>query len=250
MASNEVIYMPEEEAKKLIKSTVVENLDKAHIKSPEEFSEHCIQTGRICFEIANRILQKHLSLSPYINPDLIRVEGYMHDFSKIFEGGEYHEIGTSHLILTEGEELGLVLGGTSLERKQILKEMASLVPPDYALYEALGGRDYFNAAVYPDKIGKFIERIRQLRRDFSKTKYSISIEELALPFTLSQQIALYADLTNVNGQIVSVREKLDEIEQRYGDSEGNFFDPKYAEMTRIIRPRILVVGKTIENLLM
>lgn len=243
-------YITEKNIRNLIETEVKSHKDKGFIIDPEGFSKHCIDTGRISNDIAKNILKKHPTLKKIINPDIIRVESYMHDFSKINEGNKYHEVGTSYLILTQGDtNLGLITGGSKSDRKKILTEMASLVPPDYALYETLGKDNFPDDALYKDVIERFIERINLLRKELSGTDEPLSMEEFALPFTLNQQIASYADLTNVNGKIVPIQERLSEIEQRYGNPAGACYDPTYVRVTREIRPRMLVLAKTIEELM-
>ncbi|MDD5193914.1 MAG: hypothetical protein PHF67_05005 [Candidatus Nanoarchaeia archaeon] len=237
-------YITETAARALIESEVRANT----VKNSTDFANHLIDTGRIAYDVARQIMEKHPSLAPQINPDWLRVEGYFHDFGKIKEGGNYHEVSTAHTLLTSGEEMGLVTGGSHAERIQALKGIALIVPPDFALFEALGEYDYPEGAVYPDDIGKFKDRVEQLRRDLSYNGNPLTIEEFALPFKLDQQIGLYADLTNVNGKRVSVSERVAEIAERYG-SPGKFYDPLYAGLVKRIRPRIMVVGNTIEALL-
>ena len=243
-------FITEESAKQLIESNVNSNSSKGYVLNPAGFSKHLIETGRIGYRLTKEIMEKHPSLCYSLNPNFLRVYGYMHDFSKIFDGGEFHEVGTAHLILTKGDkDFELVAGGTESDRKRILREIAFIVPPDFALFESLGGRNYPNNSPYPDKIDDFKERVEQLRRELSPDGKYLSIEELGLPFTLNQQIGLYADLTNVNGEIISVSDRIDEVEQRYGDPAGKFYNPIYADLAKKIRPRVLVVGATIENLL-
>ena len=243
-----LVYITENDALQVIKDEMASPRNKG-LKGTEGFAEHLIDTGRIAYDIALQILSKHSSLKPFINPDALRVEGYMQDFGKIHSGPKYHEIATADVILSRGKEMGLVAGGTQSERTRALKEIALIVPPDYALFEALGGNDFPNNPAYPEVIGDFIERVSRLRRDLSDRGEPLTMEEFGLPFSLNQQIGLYADLTNVNGQRVSVGGRVAEIEQRYSQVGGKFYDPTYAELTRKIRPRVLVVGKTIENLL-
>lgn len=91
--------------------------------------------------------------------------------------------------------------------------------------------------------------VNKLRKDLSTTGKPLSMKEFALPFTLNQQITLYADLVNVGGKIVSAEERMDEVIQRYGNPNGGYYNPVVADLTKKIRPRILVVTKTIENLM-
>ena len=243
-------FISEEGAKDLILSETKANLDKGFIYDSEGFAKHCLDTARIGYKVAQKIIKKHPTLQTLINPELIRVQGYMHDFSKIYEGQKYHEIGTTSLVLQEGDtNLKLINGGSKSERKLLLQEMASLIPPDYALFEELGGNNFPDGALYKDLIEKFLPRIEHLRENLSPSKKILSMEEFAIPKSLNQQIALYADLTNINGRRVSVQKRMTELQKRYRDAEKPFYNPIYAEVTDIIRPRIIVIANTIENLM-
>jgi hypothetical protein len=247
----ELTYITEDAARQLVETKVEENLEKNYIVTPKGFANHLMDTGRIAYEVSNLILERHPSLKSHIDPDINRVEGYMHDFTKIFEGNHYHEIGTAHIVLTKGDsELGLVVGGTKEERTAVLKEIAASFAPDYALYEELGKFPFPNNADYKDKAGPFVDRLNYLTKALSKTGEPLTREEFALPLTLNQQITLYADLTNVGGKRVPVEQRLFDIKERYGDPEQpGYYDLNYVRLTDAITPRVLIVCNTIENLL-
>jgi len=242
-------YIEEENAAKLIREELEPNNRRGFIINPDGFLEHCMATGRIAFEAANRILTKHPSLRRIINPDLLRVEGYVHDLSKIYEGDRYHEIGTAYLIFTEGDgRLGLLSGGSKAERKKVLTEMSHIVLTDAALYEELGRDDFPRGALYKDCIDRFLDRIAFFRRRLGKNNDLLSIEELSLPFSLNQFIALYADLTNVNGERVCVKERTEELIQRYSDPKCRHYNPILAKLDKEILPRRLMAERIIKEL--
>ncbi|MBC8500884.1 MAG: hypothetical protein ISS25_02420 [Nanoarchaeota archaeon] len=246
----EIKLIAESDAKALIESEVKNNRDKGYIIEGEGFSQHLIDSGRIGWDISKEIIKKHPSLKEQIDPEIIRVEGYVHDFSKIYEGSKFHEIGTAYLVLTAGDtELGLVSEGTKSERKETLKKIASLILSDHGLFEELGGLNFPEQTLYPDMIDSFKERIEYLRTELSDTNIPLSINELALPLTLNQQIALYADLTNVNGKRVSIEERLLDIQKRYSDPKRGYNNPTFANVANMIMPRALVIEGTIESLM-
>jgi len=242
-------YISEDMARGWLEAEVESNKERGFIIEPGVFAQHHIDTGRIAYGVATTILQKHPSLGSHIDPDIVRVEGYLHDSSKIYEGNPYHEIGTAYLILTRGEEIGLVRGGSKSGRQRALRIMASLPPSDHSLYEQLGEGKYPDGVLYPDHIGKFKERIESLRGKLSKTDEPLTIEEVTLPLTLMQQIALYADLTNLQGDMVDVGPRLDEIIRRYIDPNGQYYDPIFVYATERLRSRALVVAGGIKTLM-
>jgi len=245
-----ITFITETDARDLIESEVESNSWRGIIQNPTGFSNHCIGTARIGYATALKIIDNHPSLARIINPEIIRVQGYMHDFSKIYEGNTYHEVGTAYLVLTQGDtKLKLVSGTSEQEKTYALKEMASLILPDYALFEGLGGNNFPDGALWPKDLAKFRDRIGALRVALSNTEFPLSIEELAVPSTINQLIAQYADLTNIEGVKVSVQERLTELQERYRNPGSGCFNPSYAEITDIIRPRLIVGAETIEQLL-
>lgn len=243
-------YITEEAVRELVESEVAANKDKGYVRSPEGFVNHHMQTGRIGYQVANQIIDKHPSLAPLINPELIRTEGYVHDFTKIYEGDRLHEIGTAYLVLTEGDKrLQLVTGGTSEERTALLREMAAMFPVDYASFEELGGYQGLKHCAYPELIDQFRERLDFLRKELSDTDEPLSMERFALPYSLNQKIALFADLTNLDGKSVSASERMDDAVKRYGNPDSGFYDPIITKLTPVVRPRLLTVTNSIEELL-
>lgn len=231
-------YISEEKAIKLIKKMC--SLEKSRIKKYDSFLQHLIDTGNIAFKLANKIIEKYPNLG--INPEIVKVAGYMHDFSKIFEQPRYHEIGTAYIILTKGEEYGLVFGGTKEERKEALKEVARTILTDFSLYEELGG-EKFPDVFYKEDFKKFSERWDYLRKELGDGK-KLSIEELTLPNNLNQKILSYADLTNRDGKIVSTEWRFKDILRRYKTQ-----DSKMYKVTTIAKMRVLDNCGKIEKLI-
>jgi len=244
-------YIAEAGMRSLIKGEVETHESLKHIKSPSGFANHLIQTGEIAHQTASTILRNHPTLSRELDPEVTKLAGWMHDFSKPREGGEYHEVGSAHMALIEGDgRLELITGGAKGERTEKLIRIAKCLPSDSALYEELGGNGFPDKALYPKVLPKFLERIEELRRKLSPDGRVFSMEEFALPFSLEQQVLIYADMVN-NGEEgrVSVEERLRELKERYGDPGSGYYNPILAGLIDITTPRILVVGRTIENLM-
>jgi hypothetical protein len=244
-------YIGQEAAGKLVESTADRHKEKNFIINGTGFANHLRDTGNIGYATAAVILEKHPELAGEVDADHQRVAGCFHDYTKIIEGSALHEIGTAYFILTEGEKHGLVSGGTYKERQTALRSIASLIPPDYALFEELGGSNYPTGSPHsPEKLAQFEKRLSWLRQELSTTDQPLSIEEFALPLTLAQQIALYADLTNVRGEVVSMAARLDDIVERY--QPGTRFheqNPIFADVTEQLKPRALKIEETIKGLM-
>lgn len=241
-------YISEKAASDLIKSEVAAHLDLGHIKNPEGFAQHHVDTARIAYETAAAIWKRHPFLQSEIIPEEIRTAGYVHDLKKTITGTPLHEIPTAYAVLSD-LKLELVIGGTAAERVSALKRIAGIIPPDFGLYESIKGE------FLPEKDSLYhLNNERRAELDYllkniSADGHTLTVEEFALPLRLDQQIALYADLTNVEGKVVPIGQRMDEAAERYGNVHSKYHDLVYANLVELVRPRILVVDANIRGLL-
>ena len=253
----DINYITEEQAREIILEKGKQiSKDKNNIRNPKAFLSHLINVGRNCDEIAKKILKRHPTLHEEINPDIVRISGYLHDFGKFNIGDPYHEIESATIILKNGEELGLVTGGNKNKRRNALVQIASCLPSDYALYEELGG-DFPENPLYPNFITESLkENIEFLKTNLSLNNNSLSILELTTPNTFEKQILLYGDMTDMGSEMkVTVKDRLDELISRYSllakdttiGGDPHYFS-KLAGLTKQIAPRILGICGSIEQL--
>ena len=83
---SKIKYISREAIKDLIVSEVQSNKSKGNILSSKGFAQHLIDTGDIGHQVATKILEKHPTLKGQVNPEIVRLAGWIHDFSKIYEG--------------------------------------------------------------------------------------------------------------------------------------------------------------------
>lgn len=241
-------YISERAASDLVKSDVAAHLDLGHIKNPQGFAQHHLDTAKIAYETAASILKHHPFLQREIIPEEIRTAGYVHDLKKTITGTPLHEIPTAYEILTN-PQLELVIGGTETERASALKRIAGIIPPDFGLYESIKGEFLPEKdSLYPLNDERRAE-LAYLIKNISTDGHALTLEEFALPLRLDQQITLYADLTNVEGKVVPIGQRMDEVAKRYGDAHSKYHDPIYTQLVELVRPRILVVDANIRGLL-
>jgi len=244
-----LIYITERRARELVESEVKVN-DKGFIRNAEGFANHCISTGSIAENTAKELLRYSIMFKEQIDPDIARIAGYMHDLGKIYEGDIFHEIPTAEKILNEGENFGLVTGSRT-ERSEALKKIACLIPPDGILYEQLGGEGFPHQSPYrPEIVGKFIDRISDLRKRLSSTKKPLSMREFALPLNWMKKIAIFSDFANLSGEKVSIEDRIDECIERYSDPQGGYYDHHVATiLEQGGGARMLQAAKAIEILI-
>lgn len=207
-------YIAERDARELIIREGRKGVDNGTscVKNPVGFSGHLINVGNTAHEVAERILDRHLTLFGCINPEIVRVAGYMHDFAKMGYGKEaadleyselYHDITGAHLILEKGEEFGLVSKGSESDRREALRRIAICLPGDWT-FEELEQKAY-------GETPSFKEMTDYLRRNLSTNDCSLSLIGLSTPTSLERQIAVYADV--VDNEDRSVAGALKRIEE-------------------------------------
>jgi len=244
----QLTYISEKAASDLVKSDVTAHVELGHIKNPEGFAQHHLDTAKIAYETAASILKQHPFLGREVIPEEIRTAGYVHDLKKTMTGTPLHEIPTAYEILNN-LQLKLVMGGTEAERRSTLKRIAGIIPPDFALYESIKGAfEPGQKSLYPINDERRAE-LDYLMKNLSSDGHILTLEEFALPLRLDQQIALYADLTNVEGKVVPIEQRLDEAAERYGNAQSKYYDLIYAQLVEEVRSRILVVDANVRGLL-
>ena len=273
-------YISEPGIRDLVESEVRANRDKGFIISETGFAQHHVDTARIAYDVAQTIREsghtledvfepeivdmlraRGFTLPNLVNPGLVRVGGGVHDLTKTKEGDRYHEVGIAYRIWKQGnvprEEggLGLIRGGSEAEQREVLRDMSLLCPSDAILYEELGGENFPRMAVYPELVDQFKERVNLLRSELSDSRLPLMMAEFALPggipkLTLNRYIALFADLTNDGGDIVSVQKRTDGVVERYLDPKGPYYNPIAAELIEhIALSRWLHVERVIKRLI-
>jgi len=250
----------------LIKFYIDANKALGFIRGSEGFINHGIDVGAKVYDSSSKAIQKYHSLEAKLIPDALRVYGNMHDFGKIEFGDPFHEIHAAYLILTRGDkdELGLVAEGSQSERKEILKYIASLFAPDYAIYEELGGRqkeefpDGFLQRHYlkPDYLPKgdpgVVEKVNYLRRELSPDKTPLTLEQFALPDLcpnpLAAKFAMHADLTDS----LTFEERIIDIKERFWAMKEKQFGDYFALISRLtdaVEPRLRKAMGEVERLI-
>lgn len=210
---------------------------KVFILNPAGFSRHLIGVGNNAEAITQAILKRHPTLRSFLSPDIARVAGFMHDFAKFSVGDPYHEIDGAYAILTMGEELGLVEGGSEEERRRVLRRMAACLPSDGVVYEQLGDNPP-QTAIYPGFFTpEMARRLEVVRRGLSADGRVLTIEELAAPAGLEQKVVMYADFKNLEGAQVSLRDRLKEIEGRYNALAEKVGEEEVAKF-RVVAPEV------------
>lgn len=254
---NEIRYIDEQPMRDLIihLGEQAKAEGKQFIKNPAGFGGHLINTGKNAYRVSMKILENHPKLASKINPDAMKIAGYMHDIGKISIGDPYHEIESAWLTIMNGEELGLVEGGEHIERREVLRRAALSLPGDYTLFEEMGN-NFPLTALYPSYVTEdLIGKTEKLKIDLSATGTPLTIGDLTTPNTLEKAISLYADMTDLNGSGSSVDGRIAEIIERYSkygaeykDPEGDYYR-KIVELTEQIAPRLKTVTGLIDELM-
>lgn len=214
----ELEYINEKQFKEVInrESERVLKQGKRYIMSPNGFATHLIGTGQKAEKIAKLILKNHPSLRKLINPEIVKVAGFMHDFGRFNVGDPFHEIDGAYTILAHGEKLKLVKGGSNKERLNALKQMALCLPSDGLVFEQLGNP--LEQIFYTQDIAS---KLSYLQKELFYGENSLSLEEITSPKTIEQRIVIYSDYKNLEGEDMSLGKRMREVCARYKETSRN-----------------------------
>lgn len=222
------------------------------IINPEGFIKHLLATGEKAREAAEDIVETNPFLDSVINPDLIERAGKLHDLGKT-QQVEFHEVVGADMVLKEGRAIGLV-NGSEEEIKKGLEYIADMMIPDFSIYEELGRERYPEGALYPKQLygvlpgdsERVIDKFEYLRRELSKKEDPLTIKEMCLPYTPQEMILTWADM--VGGNFYTVDERIQDIIDRYGDEESDYFNPMKVKATKMARGRIVYICDLVDYL--
>ncbi|MBN2422401.1 hypothetical protein JXB41_04175 [Candidatus Woesearchaeota archaeon] len=194
------------------------------------FIEHNLTTGDIAWNSACKLVKASPYFEAAVVPELVRTYGYLHDIGKVTLGVPLHEIETAYLILTKGEEWGLVRGGCPKDRKDALRIMANLSLSDSSIYPMIESRYSKNLRLHSFKVysneyqtlkSKAKTIVSELtginEEEINDREVIIFLQSYSLPNTPMKKIALYADSVNLKGKEVDFQTRCEEALHRYND---------------------------------
>jgi hypothetical protein len=239
-------YMTEKEFgtffdKKVEELTCAGLLKSAESHNIENFKKHLVDTAKIAKDTANKIINNHPTFAAKLDVNILEAAGFFHDITKLWKGRPYHEIDAAKFVIDCGDGL-IVRDGTASERRFALIKIARIILSDFILYEELNRQSYLNESHYPQHFENAQKDIQFLMRKFSEIfNTKLSFLDVVLPYKIDQQILLYADLTNVNGNRLTVEERIADIIARWPDSIKPLIEQA--------KPRLFVVAHTVQQLL-
>ena len=190
------------------------------IHNPTGYLAHSENTGDIAAEIVDSAVQHYPGLKSKLSQEEVSIAGYLHDSGRPLHSNQlFHEIrGAAHL-----EQSGL---DNVTNDKVLLYRLAQMFRSHWMV------ADHFADPENAEEAKEF-EDIDPL---------------LLIPRTWQEGIIIYSDLTNNNGERVSIDEKMADIRERYSN------DPKYNVDKHIMRSmergldNVLAICKRVERL--
>jgi len=171
--------MDEKDAIKLLEKKVYKN--KSNFGSVESFMQHSYSSGKIAEEIAGKL---------GFNTEEAFLAGYFHDIGRCFaedkKDNAFHEIVGARYIEKEGIELGIT------DSREQCNRIAQSARSHFLVYEQFGAEEY-----------------RQWLPGLSDTNPT-----LLLPKSWNELITIYSELTNVNGERISFKNRIEDIKNR------------------------------------
>ena len=235
----ELKYINEEEGLKLLLNLLETQSAKGinFIRSSKWASVHCVGTAT---------KGRDMALRAGLNGNLQYAVGIFHDAGKLFEPDPFHEVVGAWYALNRGEEFGLVAGGSDLERRTALKQIASCIIADGPVYEEWTNNLY---AGTPNRLSeghdgesgivRVENRLEELKTNLSDGN-PLSLERLLFPVTIEQKIALVADMADVDtqrGAVGGMKARFKDILERYENPEHPDYSPIGAKSARMVMAR-------------
>lgn len=212
-------------------------------------------------ELAQRIIERNLQTvkESELSPEEQYATGLVHDIGNIFEETVFHEVTGAHRVLTQGEEWGLVSGGTPEERKVVLERIAMNIVADGPVFEEwtqeMYAGDKTRTHVVDGELAyeRVAGRLYQLRRILSPEEGRfLSMTELLIPKTLAQKVAQTADMSWLPGKdkeginsFGHMKERFDDIIKRYSDQDHKDYNPIGAMSAKAVYDRYLAVEREV-----
>jgi len=185
-----IISVEEAKSQGILEGIIEANPDT--LKNSEGFLTHSYDSAMIIREVLDKIIFHYPDEFQFrLDRKEIELAAYLHDVGRpLRENQLFHELIGADFIEKEGKRLGL--SSSKTHGKQLYR-IAETIRSHFVVYEQ------FLMIEFKDMIKEF----KTLDPD------------LLLPVTWNQKLVVYAELTNVNGKIVTPKERIDELVDRY-----------------------------------
>lgn len=175
------------------------NLDATLI---DEYLIHLSDSYFIAKETVGIVCEKYPQLKNYLSSDEVALAGGLHDIGRPLRKNQlFHELRGAAFIEAYGLEKGVANSTIDVFR------IAQMFRPHFLVAEQFNDPDNSH--------------------ETSAFKYLNSA--LLIPRTWQEAIVAYAELSNIRGKRISIRQRIEDIEQRYTN------DPKYNSNTSLLR---------------
>ena len=197
----------------LIEKLIEKN--KRTIISPEVYLSHTNNTYDIAMETADKAILNYPNLEEKLRREEVALAGGLHDIGRLLKKDQlFHELRGAKFIEEKGLELRFAASLKDAYR------LAQMFRSHFVVFEL------FTAEENKEK----------------RTEFEMLDSEQLIPKTWQELIIIYSDLTNENGKIVSVQERIRRIQKRYCSSSF------YSKVLQRGLPRILKYCEDIEKL--
>ncbi|MBT6775017.1 HD domain-containing protein [Candidatus Woesearchaeota archaeon] len=182
---------------------------------------HLESVAKAAEGIVTTIHKKNPKIDYFLKREEVTLAAVLHDIGRVLDNDQlFHELRGAKYVEENGLELGVA------ESKIDVYRIAQMFRPHFLVYEQ------FND----------LENV-QARKEFEPLD-----SNLLVPRTWQEAIVTYSDLSVVDGERVSVEERIMDIEKRYSS------DPKYMGNTSVMKSlekgkiRLLKLAERIEKL--
>ena len=214
-----------EEAKK---QKILEDIITSHpgtLKDSKGFLTHSYDSAIIIRDILDRAIYYYPDEFQFrIDRKEIEIAAYLHDIGRPLQKDQlFHELRGAEYIEKEGGRLGIALA--KKPDKQLYR-IAETIRSHFVVYEQ------FHMPEFEDK-----------RKEFNNID-----PDLLIPITWNQKFVVYAELSNVKGEIMTPQERMEELEYRYSKNP-EYKDELFLKAIRKGKKRIFKLYNTVNKLI-
>ncbi|NOQ55614.1 MAG: hypothetical protein GQ477_02285 [Nanohaloarchaea archaeon] len=194
-----------------------------NLHSPDNYLLHLEDTYKICKEIVETAISSYPELSNYLKEEEVALAGGLHDIGRPLQENQlFHELRGAQYI----EQYGLKIGVA--ESEVDIYRIAQMFRPHYVVAEQFADPD---------------------NSDQLNGITTLPDSALLIPRTWQEAIVIYSELSNVNGNRMSVEERIDDVKDRYTNDPKFNSNPAFINAMKTGLDRVFEVCDRVQKLI-
>jgi len=220
-----IISLEEAQKRKIIENLMADSRYNGNLGYPEGFLEHCRGSAEVMADVVDRAIFYFPDQFRQMDTEVMKTAAYLHDIGRILRKKQiFHELRGAEFIEDEGLNIGLA---DPNEKMDTLYKFAQIIRPHFAVYEQF-----------------WMEEHKDDRKEFEGEM----IQLLLVPSTWNESMLVYSDLSNLGGNRITPRERMEELESRCSSSKGSREDELRLKAIKLGKERVLRICDSVDNL--